>query len=87
MPDDFKDFLGNSENKELLRQYLAEKFVEIHSPDIVTTYKDTIKTNDFGVTLCNDVTSCYIAEADQRIIRHVLNCTLRGISSILVCTG
>ena len=41
MPQDFKEFLGNSENKNSLTKYLAEKFIDIHiSPQVMVNIRE-----------------------------------------------
>ena len=57
MPQDFKEFLGNSENKNSLSKYLAEKFIDIHrSPQVmVVTYEYTILTNHNLLLLNEDI--------------------------------
>ena len=47
MLKDFNEFLGNSEIKNSLSKYLAEKFIDIHgsSQVMVVTYENTILTN------------------------------------------
>ena len=77
-PSNFqKDFLRNSLNKDTLHQYLAERFIYLHScttstPQIlVVTYKNTIlKTQDVPD---KDINSHKYEEADARVIRHLIS--------------
>ena len=82
IPSDFKEnFLMNSANKHDLAHYLAAKFTDFNSSDeegiaiLVCTYGNSILTNDNDIENQDDVTNCISEEADQRIVRHVLNCS------------
>ena len=75
IPSNFqKDFIRNSLNKDTLYQYLAERFIDLHSSVtkiLVVTYKDAIlKTQDIpdeGINWYKNV------EADARVIRHLIS--------------
>lgn len=55
--------------------------------NIVVTYGDSILTNIDEIQFENDISNCTIEEADQRIIRHVINCVKNNFTCIVVCTG
>ena len=82
VPSDFKDnFLMNSANKHELGLYFAEKLIEFNSSSdenievLVCTHGDTVITNCRAIELEKDITNCQSEEADQRIVRHVINCS------------
>ena len=82
IPSDFKEnFLMNSANKHDLGHYIAEKLMDFHSYDkagietLVCTYGNSIVTNDRGLENEVDIRNCMSEEADQRIVRHILNCS------------
>ena len=89
-PKFHSDFLKNSENKDELGKYLAKKFLELHSNTqqiLVATYEQSILTNVDEVFNEVNISHCTSEEADQRIIRHVLNLSrYADYESILVCT-
>ena len=71
-------FTTNNDNKNALNEYLAKKLIDLHqgSKLIITTFKNSvlcssntdIDTSEVGVH------SCQSEEADQRLVRHLLNC-------------
>ena len=71
----------NSANKHDLAHYLAAKFTDFNSSDaeritkLVCTYGNSILTNDDNIENEDDITNCMSEEADQRVVRHVLNCS------------
>ena len=85
LPFDFKDFLGNSENKTNLNQLLVKCFIEEHTNYIqtfVVTFNDTVLSNQQCLYDDEDISNCSIEEADQRLVRHAYNCIRNEISSI-----
>ena len=75
VPSDFKDnYLMNSANKHELGHYLADKFMDFHSsnliPTLVCTYRDSILSNSAVLRTQTDIDNCISEEADQRIVRH-----------------
>lgn len=75
-PCDFKcDILRNSQNKNDLHIYLAERFNAISSNErkVVATYDDSILSNFNNMQYKEDIAYYTIQEADQRIIRHVIS--------------
>ena len=89
LPRDFMDFLGNSENKTHLSEFLVKRFVQEHdgTQTFVATYKDSIISNNESLLLDEDITNCMTEEADQRLVRHAYNCIRNGILSIVVSTN
>ena len=86
-----ESFLRNSENKNRLNEYLAEKLLELHQSDqmLVVTYKNTSLTSEPSCLELDQhlpVRPCEAEEADQRLVRHTLNLVLNGYESILVRT-
>ena len=87
---DFKDFLGNSENKTNLNQLLVKCFIEEHTNNIqtfVVTFNDTVLSNQQCLYDDEDISNCSIEEADQRLVRHAYNCIRNEISSIVISTN
>ena len=90
IPEDFKNnFLTNNDNKNDLHVYLAEKFLESPPPEknLVVTYNDSILTNIENIINADEILCCNIEEADQRIIRHLINCAVNGFKKLFVITG
>ena len=83
-------FLKNSENKDDLGRYLAKKIIEFHLNQnlvLVVTYEHTILSSDIAILDEESIVNCTSEEADQRVIRHVLNLNKKtNYSDILVCT-
>ena len=75
------DFLLNSQNKNDLNEFLAQKFIQLHNtPNIlIVTYRDTVLVSSNSKLLSLDIqgisiNDCQSEEADQRIVRHTLHC-------------
>ena len=75
------DFLLNSQNKNNLNEFLAQKFIRLHNtPNIlIVTYRDTVFLSSNSELLSLDTQGITIndrqsEEADQRIVRHTLHC-------------
>ena len=91
LPSKFhSDFLKNSANKDDLSRFLAKKSIEMHTniqQILVVTYEHSIISSDPGVQFENDIAQCQSEEADQRVIRHVINLkTTSKYKNILACT-
>ena len=91
LPSKFNsDFLKNSANKDDLSRFLAKKFIEMHTniqQILVVTYEHSIISSDPGIQFENDIAQCQSEEADQRVIRHVINLKTTGkYKNILACT-
>ena len=88
LPRDFMDFLGNSENKNNLNEFLVKRFLEEHlgTQTLVVTYKDSIISNK-SLLSDEDITNCMTEEAGQRLVRHAYNCIRNGILSVVVSTN
>ena len=90
IPEDFRNnFLTNNDNKVDLQVYLAEKFLKPPPPEknVVVTYNDSILTNIENIINADEILCCNIEEADQRIIRHLINCAVNGFKKLFVITG
>ena len=91
LPSKFQlDFLKNSENKDDLGRYLAKRMIEFllnQNQDLVVTYEHTIFSSDIAILEEESIVNCTSEEADQRVIRHVLNLNNKtNYSDILECT-
>ena len=82
--------MKNSANKDDLSRFLAKKFIEMHTNPqqiLVVTYEHSIISSDPSLQFENDIAQCQSEEADQRVIRHVLNLkTTSKYKNILACT-
>ena len=88
-PTNFKDnCLKNDNNKERLNHFLADKFIQFHRQDkiFVVTKGAEIKTND--ITLLTDplISPCCAEEADQKLVRHMIQCVRSGMKKVVVRT-
>ena len=73
---DFRsNFLTNSDNRNDLHVYLAEKFKEtlIFQKHFITS-NDSILINIENIINEDEISNCDIEETDQRIIHHLINC-------------
>ena len=72
--------MTNSDNKNDLYVYLAEKFVEtpIFQKHLVITYNASIKANIENIIAEDEISNRDNEEAGQRIIRHLINCAING---------
>lgn len=65
-----QDFLKNSENKEKLNKFLAQKFIKLHehkSQIFVVTFEDTILSNRIDYMNDTTINNCTAEEADPRL--------------------
>lgn len=82
LPSKFNDtFLKNCNNKERLNHFMADKFFSLQQEDkqFVITKGDTILSNEsiiFSDPLLSDNKA---EEADQKLVRHMLQCTRSGV--------
>ena len=87
-PTDVKDkFTKNPKNKENLNHFLGKKFLEIRDTGIIMaiTIKNGILTND-TLRIGPVISSCSAEETDQKLVRHMLQCLLTEIKTIVVKT-
>ena len=73
------NFLKNSENKNDLSEFLAQKNIELHQGNkiLIVSFKDTVlyKPSTHAINLPDtSISECQSEEADQRLIRHTLHC-------------
>ena len=68
-----EDFLRNSQNKEDLNCYLAEKIISLHSgpQTVVVTYDKSILSNDNNLITAERINNC---TAEPRLVRHAMHC-------------
>ena len=80
--------MKNPKNKEKLYCFLAEKLFQLHNGDttLVVTKGDGILTNDSVLESDLSISSCSPEEADQKLVRHMLQCVRSGIQKIVVRT-
>ena len=88
-PKDFKDdFMKNPTNKEKLNCFLADKMLELHNGDqiLVVTKGNCILYNDRVLESDSTINLCSAEEADQKMVRHMLQCVRSGIQKVVVRT-
>lgn len=54
---------------------------------VVATYNDSVLSNFDNKQYKEDIAYCTIEEADEPIIRHVINCAKYDFQNIVVCTS
>lgn len=90
VPSRFVDsFMKNNDNKERLNLYCADKFYEFQlvnpsSTVFNVTKNDTILTNSASSSVL--ISSNTAEEADQKIVRHMLDCIRNGIEHCMIRT-
>ena len=74
----------------ILEVTYLKNIIEFHlnqNLDLVVTYEHTILSSDIAILEEESIVNCTSEEADQRVIRHVLNLNNKtNCSDILVCT-
>lgn len=88
-PSDFKtNFLKNSDNKNRLNVFLASEFFSQYSGDkiIVITKDETVLSNDQDLVVDTALSPNSAEEADQKLVRHTLQCAQAGIGTVVVRT-
>ena len=80
--------MKNPKNKENLNSFLAKKFLEIHDIGIIMvfTIENGILQNDTTLRTDPVISPCSAEEADQKLVRHMLQCLLTGTKTIVVKT-
>ena len=78
--------MNNPKNKKYLNHFLPKKFLEIHNTGniMVIAIENGILTNDTALRTDPIISSCSAEEADQKLVRHMLQCLLIGIKTIVV---
>lgn len=76
-----ESFLKNDENKNKLNLFLAKQMIKLHrgSKTLVATYKDSILVVppcQANVLITSSIGRCQSEEADQRVIRHAVQCSV-----------
>ena len=88
-PSDFKEnFLKHNDNKERFNSFIAKKLLEIHrgSKTLVVTKGNSINTNENTLESSPLINSCTAEEADQKLVRHMLQCVQTGVKKVVVKT-
>ena len=88
-PSDFKEnFLKNSKNKDRLNVFLAEEFIQHYSGDktLVITKNDSVLSNDETLCINMMLTPNTAEEADQKLVRHALQCVRSGFNDVVIRT-
>ena len=89
IPNKFREsFLKNNDNKERLNMFLAEKFISLHRGEskLTITKGSSIVTNDTDLDANDNIRSNTAEEADQKIIRHMIDCVKAGIHRVAIRT-
>ena len=81
-----EDFLRNSQNKEDLNRYLAEKIISLHSGSQTLLLHKSILSNDNNLVTAERINNCTAEEADPRLVRHAMHCAEKGFHNIVVRT-
>ena len=90
LPAKFREiFLKKSHNKNCLNSFLADKIFSFNNelgPLIIT--KDTmVLTNQISIADDETLTHNYAEEADQKIVRHMIQCVKSGLDHVFVRTA
>ena len=89
LPTKFRDsFLKNSDNKNRLNSFLADKILSLHRDDrtLIITKDTSILSNNFAITSDEILTPNRAEEADQKIVRHMIQCVKSGIHHVVIRT-
>ena len=89
LPNKFKDsFLKNSDNKERLNLFLADRIFNLHSGDKKLTIAkgDTVVTTDPSIASDQTIAPNFAEEADQKIVRHMIQCVRNGFRHVVIRT-
>ena len=88
-PSDFKDnFLKNSRNKDRLNEFLAGEFIQQYSGEktFVVRKGEHILSNNGFLAADTTLSPNSAEEADQKLVRHALQCVRSGIDYVMVRT-
>ena len=86
-PNFISKFLSNVTNETNLNEYLANKFLTYHEGKqsiSCVTFGDSIISNSEAVLSETEINQCSSAEADPRIVRHVINPRKKGYTNVQV---
>ena len=81
--------MKTSENKEKLNLYLAAKFIDLHANNtkvFLVTYGNTVKSNTPSLLSNQSISICEAEEADQKLIRHMLQCVQSDVKRVTMKT-
>ena len=80
--------MKNPSNKERLNLFLAEKLLAIHNGEktLVITVGNGIITNENVLKSDSMISSCTAEEADQKLVRHMLQCVKSSFGKVVVRT-
>ncbi|KAJ8364285.1 hypothetical protein SKAU_G00131160 [Synaphobranchus kaupii] len=83
VPRNWRSFLRENDNKTELFNFLADKIVRMHTPNmvIVTKEEDTVSNQ---ATSLDDVAPCNHEEADTRIFIHAKHAAAEGSTDLIV---
>ena len=80
IPGEFRsNFLTNSDNKNVETPIFQKHFFIIYNDSTLTKIENLIAEDEFS--------NCDIEEADQRMIRHLINCAKNGFKKLFVSIG
>ena len=87
-------FLKNAENKNELNLFLAKQMIKLHrgAKTLVATFKDSVlvlPSIQSAPLHSSSIGTCQSEEADQRVVRHALQCMsdANGFDKVVVRTG
>ena len=88
-PSDFKNnFLKNNKNKNRLNEFLADEFMQQYSggKSFVVTKGELVLSNIDSLAGDSSLSPNSAEEADQKLVRHALQCVRSGVRNIVVRT-
>ena len=88
-PSTFRsNFLHNSENKNELNEYLANKLISFHNNHqiLIVSYKSGVLCSNIKLEPSSKILNCISEEADPRLVRHTRDALLQYYSFVMVRT-
>lgn len=86
LPQNWNNFLKNSQNKTDLFKFLALEMMQIQcGKEIVSTYGETVLTN-LETVATDDISPTNHEEADTRLFLHAMSCSRAGYKRISIRT-
>ena len=82
------NFLHNSENKNELNEYLANKLISFHNNHqiLIVSYKSGVLCSNINLEPSSKILNCTSEEADPRLVRHTRDALLKDYSFVMVRT-
>ena len=88
-PSTFRsNFLHNSENKNELNEYLANKLISFHNNHqiLIVSYKNGVLCSNIKLEPSSKILNCTSEGADPRLVRHTRDALLQDYSFVMVRT-